>query len=565
MKFSALLFATSLFLAISTSLPAVAQQGQGDTLLLINARILDVESGELADEMQSILIVGNRIFAINLQIEAQAAKVIDLQGKIVLPGLIDLHSHLLLHPYDEATWNDQVLKESLELRTIRGTVAARRTLEAGFTTLRDLGTEGAGFADVALRDSVNQGIVPGPRIFAVTRALVTTGGYGPMGFDPRWEMPIGAQTADGVAECRKVTREQIAAGADWIKIYADYRRRPGASSTPTFSQNELNAIVDEATSAGIPVAAHAATDLGIRRSIKAGVKTIEHGYDASLETLRLMKENNVVLCPTLMASESIARYQGWNPETDPDHPRVTTAKTLIRNALTAGVTIACGSDVGVFTHGDNARELELMFAYGMAIDDVLRSATVTAAQVLEQDDLGQVKENMLADLVVVGANPLEQLSTLRDPILVIKDGKVAFDHQNEAPPEVDLTSLNESSPAIAEQLRNLDMNSSEPQIIDVTDLRDRESGDESGATESTTTDPTNVFVFMLEKDGNFSIDDQPVTKGDLARRLNQELSSDVDGVKVLVRGELDYQKMLDTQNWLKRLEIENVSFEVIDE
>ena len=226
----------------------------------------------------------------------------------VVPGLIDLHTHLLLHPYDETPWDEQVLKEPLELRTIRGVVQARATLEAGFTTIRELGTEGAGIADVALRDAVVQGLIRGPRILAATRAIVATGCYGPQGFDPRWEVPKGAQEADGVDGVRVAVREQVAAGADWIKFYADYRRRSGASATPTFSLEEMAAIVDEARSAGKPVAAHAQTDEGARRAALAGVATIEHGDGISAETLALMKERGVVLVPTLAALAAIATY-----------------------------------------------------------------------------------------------------------------------------------------------------------------------------------------------------------------------------------------------------------------
>ncbi|MCH7572407.1 MAG: amidohydrolase family protein, partial [Planctomycetes bacterium] len=347
---------------ITTSLPAE----ETERLEIIGADILIPETGRVLTG-QRILIEHGRISVIESasgrRQDASTTR-LDLTGLTILPGLIDLHSHLLLHPYDETSWNDQVLKESLELRTIRGVIAAQRTLEAGFTTLRDLGTEGAAYADVALRDAINLGIIPGPRVFAATRAIVATGCYGPSGFDPRWDLPKGAQVADGPVEVRKVVRQQIAAGADWIKVYADYRRKPGDPSTPTFSQAELDAIVDEATSAGLPVAAHASTDEAIRRAVRAGVKTIEHGYQASEEVLTLMRDHGVVLCPTLTASESMARYSGWD-ESQKDHPRITGAKALMKRAIKVGVTIACGSDVGVFSHGDNDRELELLAAYGM--------------------------------------------------------------------------------------------------------------------------------------------------------------------------------------------------------
>jgi len=395
-------------------------------VILSGAHVL-APSGEqwLADH--DVLIEGNRIERVaasgTMEVPEGTTR-LDVGGHYVIPGLIDLHSHLLLHPYDEASWNDQVLKESLELRTIRGVVAARKTLEAGWTTLRDLGTEGAGFADVALRDAVNQGLIDGPRIFAVTRALVATGCYGPSGFDPRWDLPKGAQVADGPTGVRVAVREQIAAGADWIKVYADYRRRPGDASTPTFSQEELNAIVDEARSAGLSVAAHAVTDQAIRRAVRAGVHTIEHGYEVSDDVLRIMAERGVVLCPTLAASEAIARYKGWRPG-DPDHPRITRARSMFARALRSGVTIACGSDVGVFAHGDNARELELMVAYGMKPAQALQAATRVAAEVLERSqDLGRVQEGYRADVCVLKRDPLADISAARDPIVVVAAGRV---------------------------------------------------------------------------------------------------------------------------------------------
>ncbi len=235
-----------------------------DALLLTGAQVLDPTCHSWIND-RPLLINGGRIADLAGDRIKHGAQRIDLSGMYVIPGLIDLHTHLLLHPYDEASWNDQVLREALELRTIRATVAARATLFAGFTTIRELGTEGAGYADVALRDAIDQGLIDGPRIMASTRALVATGCYGPTGFDPRWSLPKGAQVADGVAGVRRAVREQIAAGADWIKVYADYRRRPGDPATPTYSQDELRAIVDEARSAGLEVAAHAVTSAAIER------------------------------------------------------------------------------------------------------------------------------------------------------------------------------------------------------------------------------------------------------------------------------------------------------------
>jgi len=393
-------------------------------LVLHGARVLD-PAGERWIEGQDVVVEGGRIAAI---VPAGAAgtpataRRVDLAGLHLVPGLIDLHSHLLLHPYDETSWDDQVLRESLELRTIRAVTAARRTLDAGFTTVRDLGTEGAGFADVALRDAITAGLVPGPRVLATTRAIVATASYGPAGFDPRWDVPQGAQEASGVAEVRRVVREQVAAGADWIKVYADYRRRPGAPATPTFSQEELDALVDEARSAGLPIAAHAATEEGIRRSVRAGVATIEHGTAASADTLRAMRERGVVLCPTLAASDAVARYAGWNGN-DPEPESIRDSRAMFARALASGVTIACGSDAGVFAHGDNVREIELMVAYGMPPDAALRAATLIAARVLGlADQLGRIVPGHLADLVAVRGDPLRDPSALRKPAIVIRAG-----------------------------------------------------------------------------------------------------------------------------------------------
>jgi len=419
--------------ACATPPPSAAQTSSSTSaLVLTGAHVLD-ERGGAWIEGSDVLVVGSKIERIgpasSLAAPADARR-IDLGGRYLVPGLIDLHSHLLLHPYDETPWDDQVLKESLELRTIRATVAAKATVEAGFTTLRDLGTEGAGFADVALRDAIAKGMIPGPRIFATTRAIVATGCYGPgAGFDPRWSVPKGAQEASGVAEVRKAVREQIAAGADWIKVYADYRRAKGSPATPTFSQEELDALVDEARSAGRPVAAHAATDEGIRRAVVAGVKTIEHGTGVSDATLALMKEKNVVLCPTLAATEAVTRYAGWKAgEAEP--PAIVESKAFFARALKSGVTIACGSDVGVFAHGTEAREIELMVAYGMKPADALRAATATAADVLgHAKDLGRIAPGFRADLAAFAGDPLHDATGLRNPAFVLEEGRVVVERR----------------------------------------------------------------------------------------------------------------------------------------
>ncbi|MCH8149010.1 MAG: amidohydrolase family protein [Planctomycetes bacterium] len=419
-------------LCLCLFLPAVQVVRADDdrpALLLTGGRILNVIEGRLMPGL-AVFIDGDRISKVAPTSEITVpgdVRRIDIAGLVLMPGLIDLHTHLLLRPYDEAPWNDQVLEESLALRTIRAVVAARSTLEAGFTTIRDLGTEGAGYADVGLRDAIDQGIITGPRVFTVTRALVATGCYGPSGFDPRWDMPVGAEVADGPVGIRKAVRSQIAAGADWIKVYADYRRKPGDRSTPTFSQEELNALVDEARSAGLRVAAHAVTNEAIRRSVRAGVATIEHGTEASEAVLAMMLENNVVLCPTLAASEAMARYSGWTPGA-PDHPRIVRSKEMFARALRSGVTIACGSDAGVFAHGDNLREVELMVAYGMTPAQALAASTHVAAGVLDRaNDLGRVAEGYLADLIAVRGNPLSDVSLCRKPALVIKGGRIVID------------------------------------------------------------------------------------------------------------------------------------------
>jgi imidazolonepropionase-like amidohydrolase len=404
----------------------MAQDNKG--LLITGARVLD-PAGERWLDGQSVLVVGDRIEQVGSAAAVQApegVRRIDATGQFLIPGLMDLHTHLCLRPYDQIKWDDQVLKESLELRTVRATAHARATLAAGFTTIRELGTEGAGFADVALRDAINQRIIVGPRIFASTKAIVASACYGPtVGgvYDAKWSFPKGAQEASGVEGVRLAVREQIAAGADWVKLYADYRRAPGAPSTATFTIEELKAAVDEARSAGKPTAAHATTDEGIRRAVLAGFDTIEHGYGATRETLQLMKDQGTVLCPTMAAAEAIARYSGWT-EGQRLPPALHQSRASFKLAREIGVTIVCGSDAGVFAHGENARELELMVDAGMPAPEAVRSATLVAAKVIRKEDqLGQVKAGFTADLVLLKADPLSDIRALRAVALVVVRGR----------------------------------------------------------------------------------------------------------------------------------------------
>jgi imidazolonepropionase-like amidohydrolase len=350
-------------------------------------------------------------------------RVVDLAGATLLPGLIEGHTHLLLHPYDETPWTDQVLIEPLGERVARATVHAQATLAAGFTTARDLGTEGAGTVDTGVKSAIDKGVVPGPRLFIASRALVATGSYGPIGA-PEHSLPLGAEQADGVAEVTRVVRDQIGRGADWVKVYADYRWGPQGAARPTFSIEELRAAVETAAASGRAVAAHAATPEGMMRATLAGAKTIEHGSGGTPEVFRLMAKSGVALCPTLAAGEAISRYRGWNKGEEDPPERVVSQRQSFREALAAGVTICAGSDAGVFSHGDNAVELELMVEYGMTALDVLAAATSVNARVLGLADRGRIEPGLLADLVAVDGDPSLEIAALRRVRLVLKGGTV---------------------------------------------------------------------------------------------------------------------------------------------
>ena len=412
---------------LALSLLIGASAGRAEEARRVVLRPEAVFDGERSHRGWVVVTEGDRIRAAGAADQVTippGARVIELPGQTLLPAMIEGHSHMLLHPYNEASWNDQVLTESHAARAIRATVHARKTLEAGFTTARDLGSEGAGYADVALKQAIDSGIIPGPRLLVAGPAIVATGSYGPK-LSTDVSVPQGAQEASGVEEVTRVTREQIGKGADIVKVYADYRWGKDEPARPTFSQEELNAIVQTARSAGRPTVAHASTPEGMRRSIEAGVETIEHGDKGTAEVFRLMKQKGVALCPTVAAGDAISRYRGWKKGVDPEPPRIAAKRASIKAAREAGVTFVMGGDSGVFAHGDNALEMELLVReYGFSPVDVLRQATSGNASVFHLTDRGSVRAGLLADLVSVAGDPTKDVGALREVRLVMKGGTV---------------------------------------------------------------------------------------------------------------------------------------------
>ena len=399
--------------------------GQAQTSYLLTAsRVFD---GEKMHEEWAVLVKGTKIVAVGplsgMDVPSGTVKV-NYPNATITPGLIEGHSHLLLYPYNITDWDTQVLKETDNYRTARATVHAKNTLMAGFTTARDLGTEGAGYADVALKRAINENIIPGPRLLVAGRAIVSTGSYGPKGYDHDQQIMLGAEPADG-DDLIRVIRDQIGKGADFVKIYADYRWGINGEDQPSFTLDELKVANDVITSSGRMMVCHAKSKEAIRRAVLAGAKTIEHGDFIDTSLGRLMKEHGVTYIPTISAVDVISQYRGWKKGIDPAPANVINKRNSFKEALASGVAIGMGGDVGVYPHGENALEMELMVEYGMKPFDVLRAATAVNAKAFRLDDrLGFLKPGMLADVSIFEGNPAEKISDVRKVLFVMKEGAV---------------------------------------------------------------------------------------------------------------------------------------------
>jgi imidazolonepropionase-like amidohydrolase len=407
---------------ISLLIPYLASAQNDSFYLLKPDRVFD---GEEMHTDWVVLVKGNRIEqggAMNFKLPAHT-RIIELKGMTLLPGLIEGHAHLFLHPYNEVSWNDQVLKESRAERTARAVNHAKATLMAGFTTVRDLGTEGALYDDGGLKTAIQKGVVPGPRMIIASRAIVAKGTYAPRSENADIDLPQGAAEVGNKQELEAEIRTQISKGADVIKIYADYRWGLNKTAAPTFTIEELQSAVAIAKSGGREVVVHASTEEGMRRAIAAGVVTIEHGDDGTEEIFRLMKEKGIALCPTLAAGDAVSQYNGWQKGREAEPARISAKRKSFKAALQSGVKICMGGDAGVYAHGDNAREMEMMVDYGMKPLQVLRAATAVNADVFGYgDQLGRIRKGLLADLVAVEGDPSDNIRDIRRVRLVMKDG-----------------------------------------------------------------------------------------------------------------------------------------------
>ncbi len=398
--------------------------GQEEPIVLIADRIFDgedIREGWMVVVQNGMIIEAGPEDSITPPLESRN---LIFEDQTLMPGMIEGHAHILLHPYNETPWNDQVLKESYAERTLRAANHLRATLEAGVTTVRDLGSEGAGYLDVGIKKSIQKGIIPGPDLIVAGPAIVATGSYGPKGFADHVTVPLGAEVADGYDDLIKTVRRQIGNGADFIKVYADYRWGPDGEARPTFSISELEIIVETAKSSGRQVAAHASTEEGMFRAALVGVYTIEHGDSGTERVFEVMKQNGVALCPTIAAGDAIMQYRSWRKGSEPEPERIQLKRTSFQKALDSGIGIVAGGDVGVFPHGENVRELELMVAYGMPTADVIRSVTSGNADLLQLKNVGRIQKGYQADIIATKGNPLTNISELRNVTFVMNNGNI---------------------------------------------------------------------------------------------------------------------------------------------
>jgi len=386
-----------------------------------------VFDGQEMHEDWAVLVESNKIVSVGPTTQLKAPKdalILRFPNSTLLPGLIEGHSHLFLYPYNITDWDTQVLKESDNYRMARATVHSKNTLMAGFTTVRDLGTEGAGYADVALKRAINEGIIPGPRMVVAGRAIVSTGSYGPKGYDEDSKIMLGAEPADG-NDLIRVVRDQIGKGADFIKVYADYRWGTKGEDQPSFTLDELKLINEVTRSSGRYLVCHAKSKEAMKRAILAGAETIEHGDYLDEEIAQLMKQHKVTYYATLGAVDAIQQYRGWKKGKEPEPTLVQQKKSSFKIARENGVTIGMGGDVGVYHHGENVYEMELMIEYGMKPLDVLKAATTVNAKALHmENEIGAIKPGLLADILVIQGDPAKSISDLRRVLLVMKNGEI---------------------------------------------------------------------------------------------------------------------------------------------
>ena len=395
--------------------------------------LIDGVSGS-AKTNQVVVIRGNRVESVGGGAPPAGAKVIDLSGATVLPGMIDSHTHVFLQHEDagQGGYDVQLLKYPLAYRAARATVAARRALEQGFTTIRDVETEGAGYGDVGIKRAIEEGHIPGPRMFVSTRAISTTGGYDLDGYAPEVVVPKGAQIVDGPVEARKAAREQLENGADWIKVYMTHRSwidsAGNLQSQPTLTVEELKAIVDEAHGWGKKVACHAYTNPGMKRALDGGCDSIEHGLELDDAAVAQMVKQGTWLCPTLAVY-----YDFWPPEGTPAgkiyRKRTEVHGPSFRRAVKAGVKIAFGTDVGGFSWKEPmAKEFPYMVQLGMTPMQAIQSATVSASDLIgRNNDAGSLEPGRWADLIAVKGDPLGDVRVLESVAFVMKEGKVYKD------------------------------------------------------------------------------------------------------------------------------------------